>query len=70
MEKLISYADYKRIFAKDENGAYINLIVPAFGDMPAFNLSGKLPSEYSVDEIIQLKKYVGKMFKLVDKTTM
>lgn len=70
MEGQISYAEYKHIFQKDADGCYVNLIVPAFGDMPELNLSGKRPETYTVDETIQLKKYAGKMFRMVDKSTM
>lgn len=70
MENQITYAEYKQMFKKDAEGCYISLVIPASGDMPELDLSGKRPETYTVDETIQLKKYAGKMFRMVDKSTM
>lgn len=68
--ELITYEEYKKIFEKDENGSFINLIIPAEDNLIELNLIGKLPSDYSLDEIIRMKKYARKMFDRIDKNTM
>ncbi|MBO6145858.1 MAG: hypothetical protein J6O62_03580 [Bacilli bacterium] len=69
--KNITKEEYDNIFKKDENGAYINLIIPANEPYIAeenkdeLNLIGKLPEEYSLDEIVRMKKYADKLFELI-----
>ena len=70
MEEKMTFADFQQMFQKDADGCYVNLTVPAFDGFPEYNLTGKRPEAYSLEEIIQLKKYAGKMFKLVDQSTM
>ena len=41
MKDKITREEYDRIFAKDENGCYISLIIPAMNDYPEMNLIGK-----------------------------
>ena len=70
MENQITYSEYKRLFQKDQNDSYINLIIPADGDIPEMNLIGKLPKDYTIEEIVRLKKFSGEIFKKVDKSTI
>ena len=70
MDNKLTYAEYKELFRKNDDGSYKSLIIPAAKDLPELNLSGKLPADYTVDEIIRMKKYAGEMFRLVDKSTM
>lgn len=55
--------EYKELFKVDENGVFINLIIPKdeFGE--ELNLIGKLPEDFTLEEIIRMKKYSQKMFK-------
>lgn len=46
-----------KIFAKDADGKFINLHIPAIGNIPELDLRGKAPLELSIDEIVALKKY-------------
>lgn len=66
----ISYEEYKKIFAKDENGCFINLIIPKDEENEELNLIGKNPSEFSVDEIIRMKKYSGQLYRKVNKDSI
>lgn len=66
----ISYEEYKKIFAKDENGCFINLIIPKDDENEELNLIGKNPSEFSVDEIIRMKKYSGQLYRKVNKDSI
>ena len=49
------------IFATDEEGRYINLIIPANELFPEMNLSGKKPLELSIDEVVRIKKYAQEL---------
>lgn len=67
---MITYSDYKKLFQRDENGSFVNLIISASNHEEELNLIGKLPEDFSVDEIIRMKKYSADMFELVDKETI
>lgn len=66
----MEYKEYLELFRVDSQGAFVNLIIPASNGEEELNLIGKLPSEFSIDEIIRMKKYSADMFEQVDKTTM
>lgn len=66
----MTYNDYKKLFQRDENGSFVNLIIPASKNEEELNLIGKLPEDFSADEIIRMKKYSADMFELVDKETI
>lgn len=66
----ISYEEYKRTFEKDEKGCFINLIIPGDEQNEELNLIGKNPSEFSIDEIVRMKKYSEQLYKKVDKSTI
>ena len=65
---MITYSDYRKLFERDEKGCFINLIIPATDNEEELNLIGKLPKDFSVDEIIRMKKYSADMFELVEKS--
>lgn len=66
----MTYQQYLELIKKDENGCYVNLIIPKQGNLPTLNLIGKSPKEYTLDEVIRLKKYISELFDKVDKSTM
>lgn len=66
----MEYKEYLELFRVDNQGAFMNLIIPASNGEDELNLIGKLPSEFTIDEIIRMKKYSADMFEQVDKTTM
>lgn len=67
---MITYSDYKKLFQRDENGSFVNLIIPASNHEEELNLIGKLPKDFSADEVVLMKKYSADMFELVDKETI
>ena len=68
--KKITYKEYNYMFEKDSNGCFIRLIIPANENNGELNLIGKHPETFTLDEIIRMKKYAGKMFELMDKDTI
>lgn len=67
---MISYKEYKRLFEQDEDGSFANLIIPKSVDGDELNLIGKSPRDFTLGEIIRMKKYSSDMFELVDKETI
>lgn len=57
MKDTITKEEFDKMFAKDDNGCYINLIIPAMSEYPAMNLIGKKPQDYTIDEIVHSKRY-------------
>ena len=66
----ISYEEYRKIFAKDENDCFINLIIPKDEENEELNLIGKKQSELTLDEIIRMKKYSGQLYRKVNKDSI
>lgn len=68
---MITYREYKRLFEQDEDGSFLNLIIPKseYGE-EELNLVGKHPRDYTLGEIVRMKKYSAEMFELVDKDTV
>lgn len=66
----ITYEEYKKIFEKNDDGSFKNLIIPKDENFDELNLTGKLPESFTVDEVVRMKKYVNKMFNMVDKNTI
>lgn len=50
------------IFETNLNGEFIRLIVPAMYDFPEINLIGKKRLDMTLDEIVLVKKYAGKLY--------
>ena len=67
---MIPYKEYKRVFEQDEEGSFRNLVIPksVYGD--ELNLIRKHPRDYTLGEIVRMKKYSAEMFELVDKDTL
>ena len=65
-DKIITEDEYHNLFETDDNDAFVRLIIPAnepTNDYPTeLNLIGKLPQEFTTDEIIRMKKYSQKMY--------
>lgn len=70
MNKRITYEEYLNTFAKDENGKYMQLIIPATELSAEINLIGKTDAEFTLDEIIKMKQFASRLFALVDKNTI
>jgi len=70
VEDRITYEQYNEIFKKDSEGCFVNLIIPSKGDIPEINLIGKYPNDFTIEEIIRIRKYADKMYKKVDKNTI
>ena len=66
----MTYNDYKKLFQRDENGCFVNLIIPASNCEEELNLIGKLPKDFSTDEVVRMKKYSEDMFDLIDEETI
>ena len=62
----ITYEQYKKIFKKNADGSYYDLKITDDITGSLFDFSGKKPEEYTIDEIIVLKKYAEKISKMVD----
>ena len=67
---MISYKEYKRLFKQDEDGSFLNLIIPKSVDGDELNVVGKHPRDFTLGEIVRMKKYSADMFELVDKNTI
>ena len=67
---MITYEEYTKLFQRDKNDSFVNLVIPAseYGD--ELNLIGKQPKDFSVDEVMQMGKYSADVFELVDKETI
>lgn len=57
MKDKMTQEEFDKLFEKDENGRFTNLIIPAFEEFPEMNLIGKDPKDYTTDEVIRLKVY-------------
>lgn len=67
---MITYREYKRLFEQDGDGSFLNLIIPKSVDGEELNLIGKHPRDFTLGEIVRMKKYSAEMFELVDKDTI
>lgn len=54
--RAIDYEKYKKIFEKNDDGSFKNLIIPKNENFDELNLTGKLPESFTVDEVIRMKK--------------
>ncbi len=55
-------SEIEKIFATDEEGRFVNLVIPALGKFPEIDLSGKKRLELSLDEVVRVKKYAGILY--------
>ena len=51
---MISYKEYKRLFEQDDDGSFVNLIIPKSVDGDELNLIGKHPRDYTLGEIVRM----------------
>lgn len=70
MHEKISYQAYREMFKQDSEGKFLNLIIPENKNENELNLIGKAPSEFTVDEIIRMKKYAASVFENIEKSTI
>lgn len=54
---MISYKEYKKLFEQDEDGSFLNLIIPKSVDGEELNLIGKHPRDFTLGEIVRMKRY-------------
>lgn len=72
--KKYSLEEANKIFEMDANGAYVRLIIPANEPYDVkeneneLNLIGKLPQNYTMNEMIRMKKYVAYVYGQIDKS--
>lgn len=73
-----------KLFEKDADGAFINLVIPSDyikqimpkeemlenKEIKDLDLRGKKPEEYSLDEIVIMKKYSADIYKQTDLTNL
>ena len=71
MKDSITKEEFERMFETDENGCYVNLIIPAMEGFPEMNLIGKRPEEYTVEEIAHSKTYRRAMYdRIINNDTI
>lgn len=58
--------EVKKLFKTDEEGRFINLVIPAVGEFEEIDLTGKKRLELTLDEIVRLKTYAGRLYAEVD----
>lgn len=63
-------SEVKQIFETDAEGRFVNLIIPSLGEFPEIDLTGKKRLELSIDEIVRLKKYAGKLYSSAEKESV
>lgn len=63
----MTHQEYRKMFARDENDCFINLIIPANDEDEELNLIGKHPEDFTKDEVIRMKKYSFEMYEKVKK---
>jgi hypothetical protein len=57
----------KDLLRKDENGRYIDLVIPYVNDeFPEVILTGKCNLDFTLDEIVRFKAYIG-MLKMDER---
>lgn len=70
MNMTITYKEYERILLQDSEGKFVNLIIPASETESELNLIGKSPQDFTIEEVMRMKKYAGELFSKVDKSTI
>lgn len=69
-KKNMTREEVDKLFAQDEEGRYINLIIPARDDLPELNLIGKYANDLNIDEIVRMKQYANKLYEEALKNTL
>ena len=55
--------EIKKIFETDEEGRFVNLVIPEFDGMPEINLTGKKKLELTATEVARYKIYARSLKK-------
>ena len=58
--------EVKKIFETDDEGRFVDLVIPAVGEFKEINLTGKKRLELTLDEIVRLKTYAGRLYSEVE----
>lgn len=58
--------DFKKIFAQDEDGRFVHLIIPELDGMPELDLTGKKELELNSEEVSRLKIYLRELNRMAD----
>lgn len=66
----LTYEQFKNIFKKNADGSYVDLKFIDTHSGELINLSGKKIEDYTMDEIILLKKFASEISKNVDVDTI
>lgn len=53
--------DFAVIFAMDDEGRFLNLVIPSIDGKPELDLTGKRQSELSGEEVSRLKVYAREL---------
>ena len=59
----MTIADVDNLFATDEKGKFINLVIPEDKLGRSMNLIGRSPLDLSLDETVRVKKYASKLYE-------
>lgn len=54
---MITYQEYKKLFQQEEDGSFVNLIIPKSVDGDELNLIGKHPRDYTLGEIVRVNMH-------------
>lgn len=57
----MSNKSIEKIFAMDEEGKFIDLIIPEIDGMPELDLTGKKKTELNSEEVTRLKIFVREL---------
>ena len=55
----------QKIFEKDDEGRYMNLVIPPIGDFHSLDLRGKKDLELTPEEITTKKVYCRELYNIV-----
>lgn len=58
--------EVKKLFETDEDGRFVDLVIPAVGEFEEIDLTGKKRLELTLDEIVRLKTYAGRLYAEVE----
>ena len=59
---IMTRKEVDRLFETDSEGKFIRLVIPPLYGSPELNLIGKTRLELSIDEVVSVKKYAGKLY--------
>ena len=61
----MTYEHYRELFAKDENNCFKKLNIKKKGSDKELKKKKKKPEEFTLDEIIRMKKYSTEMYETI-----